>query len=184
MDELMGSMTTFTTNAQDQAKAQLESIVGMMERLEHAQKCNGDCGKTLKQIAEGLRYTLNNNTNFPNQATDDAWVKEYHDEDAAQQAIQEDPLSVLVRSGWYTPGEALYMAERNSLAGKLAVEYEILLCTGGPAVRIRGTLDNDGQPQDARLEYQDWGTPWIEYTFHLPLRPTLLAYAQQFYYGD
>jgi hypothetical protein len=73
------------------------------------------------------------------------------DEDDARQRIDEDPLSVEVRSDWSAPGESLE-----------ATEFRILLCTGGPAVQIRGELDR-GEPVRAWLEYQDWGTPWTRY---------------------
>lgn len=67
------------------------------------------------------------------------------------QAIEEDPLSIEVRSGWHSLGEE---------AGD--EEFCILLATGGPAVRIIGELDRD-EPTKARLEVQDWFTPWTEY---------------------
>src|SRR5580692_4457998 len=66
--------------------------------------------------------------------------------------VQEDPLSVEVRTGWYTPGS-------RSGATKPA-ESCILLGTGGPASRIVGTLDENGEPESTRFEYQDWGKPW------------------------
>jgi len=95
------------------------------------------------------------------------------DEETALERIQEDPLSVEVRSDWHMPG-----------ADTDDTEYCILLCTGGPAVRIRGEL-RYGEPVDANLEYQDWGTPWTQY------RETseeddvaLLAYARHFFYGS
>ncbi len=88
--------------------------------------------------------------------------------------IQEDPLSVEVRSDWHTPGE-----------DSRATEYCILLCTGGPAVRIRGDLTQYSSPETATIEYQDWFTPWERL---LPLEDgeheALLTYAQQFYFGD
>jgi len=86
------------------------------------------------------------------------------DEDEARQRIEEDPLSAEVRSGWTTPGEPLEPAE-----------YCLLLTTGGPAVRIVGSLE-DGKPDDATLEVQDWGTPW---TFH-SRDEVLLTYARCF----
>lgn len=94
-------------------------------------------------------------------------------EDAIQR-IQEAPLSVQIRSGWYTPGEQ-----------PEPEEFEILLTTGGPALRIRGELDEYKQPCRAWLEYQDWGTPWTE--FHgegAPSQDDLLTFAQQFFYGE
>ena len=95
---------------------------------------------------------------------------EYDSQDEAEQAIQDDPLSVEVRSGWMTPGEELTPSE-----------FCILLCTGGPAVRIVGELDDNGEPSRAWMEYQDWGTPWTEYVE--AGSTTLLDYARRFYFA-
>ena len=92
------------------------------------------------------------------------------DEDDARQRIQDDPLSVEVRSDWASPGEPLEPSE-----------FMILLCTGGPAVRIVGEL-NRGEPCRAWLEYQDWGTPWTRY-FGAD-SDTLCQYASQFYFEE
>lgn len=93
--------------------------------------------------------------------------------DAADSAINEAPLSVEVRSGWYTPGDDAGAPE----------EYAITLSTGGPALRIWGTLDQYGQPDVAWLQWQDWGTPWT----NMPYDPEtdklmrhVLTFAQQF----
>jgi hypothetical protein len=57
----------------------------------------------------------------------------------------------------------------------------ILLCTGGPAVRIVGELDR-GTPCRAWLEYQDWGTPWTQYFG--AKSDTLCEYAANFFFGE
>jgi len=93
------------------------------------------------------------------------------DEDTAREEIQESPLSVQVRSDWHNPGEE-----------SEAAEFEILLTTGGPALRIRGELDEHKQPDRAYLEYQDWGTPWTQY-FDVE-QETLLEYCWCFYFGE
>jgi hypothetical protein len=106
--------------------------------------------------------------------------------ETAQTAIQEDPLEVTVRSGWRAPG-----ADRDARPE----EFRILISTGGPASRIVGTLDAFGQPETARLEMQDWGTPWEDVSRHVAasawtleewqaIEPTLLAYAREFYFGE
>src|SRR5215472_6148639 len=66
------------------------------------------------------------------------------------QAIYESPLAISVRSDWQAPGS---LFEPN--------EYRLLLCWGGPSVRVIGDLDG-GDPVTAHLEYQDWFTPWRE----------------------
>lgn len=97
------------------------------------------------------------------------------DRDEARQRIQEDPLSVQIRSGWYDPGSKDRQPE----------EFCILLCTGGPAVRIVGELSQHCEPDAARIEFQDWGTPWEEfYISEETERMALLQYCQQFYFGE
>jgi hypothetical protein len=91
----------------------------------------------------------------------------------AEQTIHEDPLSVEVRSPWYTPGSEPGEPE----------EFMILLCTGGPACRIIGKLDQHGEPETARIEYQDWGIPWTEYRLNRDKEKTVLTYCRQFYFG-
>lgn len=71
------------------------------------------------------------------------------DADDARQRIEEDPLSLEVRSGWQTPGEELQ-----------AEEFCLLLTTGGPAVRIIGDVDEHGELSRPQLQVQDWFTPW------------------------
>ena len=86
------------------------------------------------------------------------------DADEALERLEENPLEIQYRSGWESDTSDL-----------TPHEFSILLCTGGPAVRIRGELDHNGYPSRARIEYQDWGTPWSE----LPLyQSTALEYAQ------
>lgn len=103
--------------------------------------------------------------------------------DEAQERILEDALSVQVRSGWFIPGADLDHPERKP------AEYEILLCTGGPACRIIGGLDQYGQPDSARLEVQDWFQPWtamrpVVEKGNYDSEPVLLAYARCFYFGE
>lgn len=96
------------------------------------------------------------------------------DNESVRERIQESPLSVEVRSGWYSPtGEA-----------QLPEDFMILLSTGGPALRIRGELSEHCEPQRAWLEYQDWGTPWTEYHGEGCEHETLLTFCQQFYFGE
>ncbi len=89
----------------------------------------------------------------------------------AETRIQEDALSLEVRSGWVSLGDPLE-----------AEEFNILLCTGGPAVRIVGELNQYREPHRARLEVQDWFTPWTEYIG--AEQEVLLTYARCFYFGE
>jgi hypothetical protein len=96
---------------------------------------------------------------------------EFENADQVRERIEEGPLSVQVRSGWYSPGSEDTTPE----------EFEILLSTGGPALRIIGDLDR-GQPERPRLQYQDWGTPWTE--LHDVDRDKLQTWCACFYFGD
>lgn len=174
-------------NGRDQARAQMSSIWGMVARLDHARQ-NGeidgcgdydDCGPDGADPCEISDADILDNsgwyggtTDNPMTPTEDQWNK-YHDAEEAEEYIHEDALSVDVRdSQWKTPGEAEYNNE-----------FQILLCSGGPAVRIMGELDEYQEPRRAWLEFQDWGIPWTEYHGENASQETLLTYARQFYFG-
>lgn len=100
----------------------------------------------------------------------------FADADDLRQRIEQSPLSVEVRGGWHTPGDT----ENDG-----PEEYRILLTTGGPALQIRGDLGEYGEPSTARLEYQDWGTPWTEYHDGSEAEDSaVLAFARCFYFGE
>ena len=164
-------MATTDERAKDQAKAQLESIVEMVKRLEHAGKCDGgeDCELTDQEIYAGINLFYREGDEASEEDREN-----YHDEEQARQAIEEGPLSVEVRSGWHDPGR-----------DRIPTEYMILLCTGGPAVRIVGELNQYQEPETARIEYQDWFTPWEAYDGTSSGEDNaLLTYARQFYFGE
>src|SRR3990167_10077748 len=91
-----------------------------------------------------------------NQAERQAWAKLYNivdmvkalknrdpfARDLAEIRIQESILSLQIRDGWHTQEQE----------GEPA-EFELLLCTGGPAVRIIGSLGRHNAPENPRLEY-------------------------------
>ena len=79
-------------------------------------------------------------------------TKNENKRESAIETIQNDPLSVEVRSNWHAPG-----------ADATPEEFKILLCWGGPACRIIGELSEYNEPEKARIEYQDWFTEWTDY---------------------
>lgn len=87
----------------------------------------------------------------------------------ARECVLEDVLSLEV------------LAKGASMQSLAPFGYELLLATGGPAVRIVGDLDDNCEPETARLEVQDWGEPWTEVA-----RDTeaLMAYVRCFYFGE
>ena len=124
------------------------------DNLEHA-----------RENAKGWLASIEEMLEVANKAASDSNREE------AEQTIHESVLSVLVRDGWREPGKP-------SEDG--ADEYEILLTTGGPALRIWGKLGDRGEPETAELQMQDWGTPWTRYP---AAEATLLAFVSYFYFG-
>jgi len=172
--------------AKTKAKIAESAVLKRLEqdRLADAKRQGQAQFDSIKEMVEALR-----------RANESAWEKPPEpygnfDEanEAARQRIMEDALSVQVRSGWYTP------LTRGERAEQKAAEYEILLCTGGPACRIVGELNEHGEPESASMEVQDWCQPW---TAIRPLvgkqlggaddydsEPILLEYARCFWFGE
>lgn len=156
---------TNENGSRDQAAAQLSSISRMLAAL----NCDYDRLAELREDRADLTEEESEELAELEQAAGGC-----EDRDDAEQRIQEDPLTVEVRSAWYSPGDS---------DGQQPSEFQILLCTGGPAVRIIGELDEYGQPSRAWLEHQDWGTPWTHY-YESGSNDVLVEYASQFYFGE
>lgn len=90
----------------------------------------------------------------------------------AERRIQEDPLSLQFRSGW--------CASREEMEPE---EFELLLGTGGPAVRIIGEIDN-GEACNPILQVQDWFKPWTQHIVTGDDYAALEAYCRCFYMGE
>lgn len=174
--------------AREQAMAQFRSITEMVANLraaddddayeELAPTLAADAGFAVVEVEGGWSWMKQGDPDETRHDSEaEAWLACCDDNglrpdtDEARRTIEEDALSVQIRSGWHSPGEA----------GE-AEEYEILLCTGGPAVRIVGDLGRFNEPDDARLQCQDWFTSWTE-VFDVD-HDVLLAYAHCFYFGD
>ena len=97
-----------------------------------------------------------------------------YDEDKMREHIDQNALSVEVRNSWHTPGSE-----------STPDEFSILLCTGGPAVRLIGSLSEHCEPERVRVEFQDWGTGWAEWMgITSEQRATVLSYCQLHYFGE
>jgi len=139
----------------EQAKGVLENIMRMVEKLHHAQTCNGGCPLTQKGIIEGLGYSY-----------------AYHNKDAIVKEIYDTPLSFHVSSGW-TPAEEFFVP----------INYVIVMMRLGPAVKITGRLDEDGVPKTADLKYYDLYIPWTKYVLEEQEQEAVLEFAQHFSYS-
>jgi hypothetical protein len=84
-------------------------------------------------------------------------------------------LSVEVRTDWHAVG---------AMEAAKPTHYKLLLCWGGPAVQIIGTLDEHNQPDSARLQCQDRFTPWIDCVLTDAEEQTLLTYAREFWFDE
>jgi hypothetical protein len=170
-----GEAKMSNNNAYNQAVAQANSIAAMVAAL------NADYDR-LEEL-KNERHTIQNEGTIEELA---AWDSEYSEElqeldeaangneseDDARERIQEDALDVQVRSGWHSIG-----------GDDTPSEFQILLCTGGPAVRIMGELNDFCEPSRAWIEAQDWGTPWFHCSGIID-QETLLTYCRQFYFGE
>lgn len=158
------------------AKSWLESIVEDVAALEAAIEQEGtECGQC-EGTGEIIGGLSGDGEDEECPVCDGAGEIPYsgEDEDTVRQRIDEGPLSIRVRDGWRSPG-----AESDG-----AEEYEILLSTGGPALRIIGELDQ-GEPYGTPLlQWQDWGTPWTTYHETTSAEDTALTnYVGSFYLG-
>ena len=155
-----------TEQAADQARAQLKAI-----RIWHQayQFCDRE-GQDFDEQHSDVQSFLKEEMDWEHDPDHDST------RDAISEMVVEDALEVKVKSDWHALGE-------NPELG----EYMILLCTGGPAVRIVGELESD-QPMTAKLQSQSWFTPWtdygMEYGHSISTEDTeaLLWYAEQFYW--
>jgi hypothetical protein len=175
--------------AREQAKAQLASIIAYVAALE----CDYERLEELKEELADLQNEANDaETDSERTAALQAladWQTDNQDEldelteaagdcenqDEARTRIEEDALSVEVRGDWHSPGES---------DGSKATEFKILLCTGGPACQIIGELDDYGQPDSARLQFQDWFTSWEDLILTSDERAAVLTYCQVFYFEE
>jgi hypothetical protein len=97
----------------------------------------------------------------------------FDDADSLREHLEQWPLSVEVRSDWRSIGDD----------NDNPTEYRILLATGGPAVQVIGELNEHGEPETARIQGQDWFTPWETYAASDPeTLDTLLDFARLFYF--
>ena len=102
------------------------------------------------------------------------YTADIREQNDLQDKIQGMPLSIETRTGWTVPGQDI---------GK-PVEFRILLSYGGPSLQIIGELDYDGIPYNARLQYQDWGTPWTDLRVTSEESRAIEQFCLQFYFGE
>lgn len=137
-------MTDCTDNAESQARAQYETIAAMVAALDV------DYDRLQELRDEYATLSENEIRNWPF-AGELAELEESANgctsEEEAIEAIENDPLSVEVRSDWESSADNFTPSE-----------FRVVLCTGGPHVEIVGDLDQYGEPSRPRILFRDWGT--------------------------
>lgn len=167
-------------NAKQQAAAQYASIAALVS----AYNLDWDQYESLLDLRAAHEIDMAGeddpkpfNVAYPDEAEELAEFENARDDtecdsqESVQDRIQEMPLEICVRSGWVRSQEDMQPEE-----------FMILLCTGGPAVRIMGELDHNNSVYSAWIEYQDWGTPWTQY-FNAD-QSTLIEFCNHFYFGE
>lgn len=147
---------TMTDNARNQAVAQMQYV----ENLLSAYNMDWDTYSDLQDYDES-ELEMDSLIELQELTEQAAGCS---DADEALERLEENPLDIQFRSDWES--------DRDELTPH---EFAVLLCTGGPAVRIRGELDHNGYPSRAWVEYSDWDTPWSELGSY---QSSALEYAQ------
>lgn len=176
-------MNDATDNAKAQADAQMRSIREMVaaldvdyDRLAELRECANENRATVTAYQEKMddwQANADASEELEELAELESQAGDCESRDDAEERVQQDALSVEVRSDWRATGD-----DHGDPS-----EFRIVLCTGGPHVQIRGEL-SQGEPSRAWLEYQDWGTPMTERVNLAGDQDALLAYARCFYFGE
>ena len=93
-----------------------------------------------------------------------------------KESILNSALSVEFRSGWYSLPE--------SIADLKPEEFKILLTWGGPALRVIGDLNQYMEPENIKMQYQDWGTCWTDFEITEEQQEALNWFCSCFYFGE
>jgi hypothetical protein len=120
MEQINTNQEEAVDNGYEQAKAQMSYI----------NNCVAALGCDYDRLAELKSSEKSDKENDELNDLETA-AGEYESREDAERAIYETPLSIEVRSDWQNIGEEL-----------VATNFTILLCTGGPACRIVGELDD------------------------------------------
>lgn len=167
--------------ARDQAILQVESVVSMVKALEvdydRLEELRGERDdyrdENLGNLSSPEVHAIAWAQEFPDDAEELAELEDAagdcSDEDEARERIQDDPLSIEVRSDWCTSASEMSPSEAR-----------IVLCTGGPHVEILCDLDQ-GQPSRPRVIYKDWGTSGELFDFD---HDSVVTYLEQFYFEE
>jgi hypothetical protein len=156
-------------HAENNAKAKLDNIVALTEAL----SIDFDNVETYRNGVFEMSEDEQQEARKAIELLVSCDLDDADSEEDVRQRIEESALSVEIRSGW----ESVIFGELEPS------EYRILLTTGGPACQIVGELGRYGEPETARIQHQDWGTPWLDLYTNEEQDAALLSFVSVFYFG-
>ena len=99
--------------------------------------------------------------------------EDYEKQEEIKENILNSALSVEFRSGWTSNPNELEIEE-----------FKILLTWGGPALRVIGELNQYKEPENIKMQYQDWGTYWTDFEITENQQEALNWFCNCFYFGE
>ena len=99
--------------------------------------------------------------------------EDYKKQEEIKESILNSALSVEFRSGWTSNPNDIELEE-----------FKILLTWGGPALRVIGELNQYKEPENVKMQYQDWGTFWTDFEITENQQEALNWFCNCFYFGE
>ena len=99
--------------------------------------------------------------------------EDYKKQEEIKESILNSALSVEFRSGWTSNPNDIELEE-----------FKILLTWGGPALRVIGELNQYKEPENVKMQYQDWGTFWTDFKITENQQEALNWFCNCFYFGE
>ena len=99
--------------------------------------------------------------------------EDYEKQEEIKENILNSALSVEFRSGWTSNPNELEIEE-----------FKILLTWGGPALRVIGELNQYKEPENIKMQFQDWGTCWTDFEITENQQEALNWFCNCFYFGE
>lgn len=171
---------TWSEQADDIGRFAMASIREMVaalecdyERLQELRDERDGYDEHADECGQSGNWALDNPGDAAELAELESAAGECESQDDARERIEQDPLSLQFRSGWF--------ASREDMEPE---EFELLLTTGGPAVRIIGEINGGGEFTRPQLQVQDWFKPWTDYNGDSDDEAALEAYCRCFYFGE
>jgi len=100
-------------------------------------------------------------------------IEQEEEIEQTKESILNSALSVEFRSGWTSNPNELEIEE-----------FKILLTWGGPALRVIGELNQYKEPENIKMQFQDWGTFWTDFEITENQQEALNWFCNCFYFGE